>query len=208
VRVRVTDTVVHKHRQARLGRPGPDTVYRRIEHHRFNLEVSTDAYAVAFDAASDGCFPLIANEDTAPAELLRVYKVQPHLERRHATFKGVIRVPPVMLKSDSRINALEFFLYAALLVLALVERELRLAMGAKGIESLPLSYEERPCEAPTAARVFELLESLATTIIRHDGEALTAIAPSLNPLQRQLLSLLKVPHRAYGPAMRPLRKSG
>jgi hypothetical protein len=83
VRTQVNDAVEHEHRQVGRGRPGKDTAYRRIEHHRFTLDISTDADVVAFDAASDGCFPFITNEDSPAAELLRIYKVQPHLERRH-----------------------------------------------------------------------------------------------------------------------------
>ncbi len=207
VRVQVTDTVEHEHRQLRRGRPWKNTVYRRIEHHRFSVEFSTDADAVGFDAASDGCFPYITNEEVPPAELLRVYKAQPHLERRHATYKGVIEAAPLVLKSDARIDALGFCLYVALLVHALVERALRWAMAAKGIESLPLYYEDRACKMPTAARVFELLEPLVSTTVSHDGEVLTVSAPILDPLQKQILTLLKVPHSAYSSAGLPPRNS-
>jgi transposase len=207
VRVEVTDHVDNEHRQVKRGRPGKDTVYRRIEHHRLSLSCSTDAPAVAFDAASDGCFPFITNEAVPPAELLRIYKAQPHLERRHATYKGVIEAAPVLLKSDARIDALGFCLYVALLVHALVERELRRAMAARGIESLPLYYEDRACKTPTAARVFELLHPLATTTVSHAEELITVVAPTLDPLQKQILTLLKVPHSAYNPADRRPRNS-
>lgn len=41
-------------RSVKRGRPGPNTVYRRIERHQFSIEVSTDSETVAADAASDG----------------------------------------------------------------------------------------------------------------------------------------------------------
>jgi hypothetical protein len=85
----------------------------------------------------------------------------------------------------------------ALLVHALVERELRRAMTAKGIANLPLYYEDRACSAPTAARVFELLEPLCATAILHGDEPLVLHAPQPDPLQRKILSLLKVPSSAY-----------
>ncbi len=197
VTVKVTDTVVHEHRQVQRGRPGANTAYRRIEHHRFGLSYETDAAAVAADATSDGCFPFITNLDASPAELLRVYKAQPHIERRHATFKGVIEAAPLTLKSDARIDALAFCLYVALLVHALVERELRRAMADAGVKALPLYYEDRLCPAPTAARVFEILKSLCTTAVQHDGVLLTEAPPRLDALQKRVLTLLKVPHRAY-----------
>jgi transposase len=207
VKVTVTDTVDYEHRQERRGRPGKDTRYRRVEHHRFSVSFVTDAEAVAHDAASDGCFPFITNGTVPPAELLRIYKVQPHLERRHATFKGVIEAAPLTLKSNARIDALGFCLYVALLVHALIERELRRAMAAAGITSLPLYHEDRACAAPTAARVFESLEPLCATAVSHAGELLTISPPTLDPLQRQILALLKIPHRAYQSAGQTPRKS-
>ncbi len=207
VKVEVDDVVEVHHRQERRGRPGKNTRYRRIERHRFSLTVTIDAATVAYDAASDGCFPFITNEALAPAELLRIYKAQPHLERRHATFKGVIEAAPLTLKSDTRIDALGFCLYVALLVHALVERELRRAMVAKGLPALPLYHEDRACAAPTAARVFELLDPLSSTVVSHAGQLLTVVPPTLEPLQRQLLSLLKVPSSAYLTSRRALGKS-
>lgn len=197
VAAEVKEVIEVTHRQERRGRPGPDTRYRRIEQHRFSLTVSVDPTAVAFDAASDGCFPFVTNEKLPPAELLRMYKAQPRLERRHATFKGVLEAAPLTLKSDARIDALGLCLYAALLVHALVERDLRQAMAAQKITSLPLYYENRACATPTAARVFELLEPLAATAVSHPGTLLTIATPTLDPLQRQLLSLLGVPTGIY-----------
>lgn len=198
VTVAVLDTISYQHRQESRGRPGANTRYRRIERHRYSLEIRTDAEAVAYDAASDGCFPFITNEKLPASELLRIYKDQPHLERRHATFKGVIEAAPPTLKSDARIDALALCLYVALLVHALLERELRHAMAAKGIAALPRYYEDRRCTSPTAARVFELLDSLSATTVTHDGNLLAVVPPTLDPLQRQILGLVKVPRSAYG----------
>jgi hypothetical protein len=111
------------------------------------------------------------------------------------------------LKSNTRIDALAFCLYVALLVHALVERELRRAMTAKGITALPLYYEDRDCTAPTAARVFELLGPLSSTVLTHAGQLLTVIPPTPDPLQRQILSLLNVPLSAYSTSRQSFGKS-
>jgi hypothetical protein len=201
VRFEVSEEVDSDYRQERRGRPGPNTRYRRIDRSRFTLSYSTDAGQVATDAASDGCFPFVTNDKTmTPAELLTAYKAQPHLERRHATFKGVLEAVPVQLKSDYRIDALGFCLYAALLTHALIERELRQAMTATGIAALPLYYEDRACKSPTAARVLELLDPLARTVVLHHDSLLALQEPILSPLQEQVLRLLSVPTSPYGAA--------
>ena len=198
VRVEVTDHVEVTHRQERRGRPGPDTRYRRVETRRFDLTWAVDADAVAYDAAADGCFPFITTETDSPAaDLLRLYKAQPRLERRHATLKGVIAAAPLTLKTDRRIDAFGLCLYIALLVHALVERQLRYAMAADDITALPLYPEDRDCRAPTAARVFEVLDPLTRTTVRHHDRVLAITDPTLTPLQQRLLTLLGTPHRAY-----------
>lgn len=119
----------------------------------------------------------------------------------HATFKGVIEAAPLTLKSDARIDALGFCLYVALLVHALVERELRRAMAAEGIPSLALYYEDRACATPSAARVFQVLEPLCATAVSCAGQLLALVPPAPDPLQRQILRLLPVPTSAYRSAV-------
>lgn len=197
MRYQVSSQVVSTYRQAKAGRPGPDTAYRRVDRTTFGLSYWVDAARVATDAASDGCFPMITNDRAmSQAELLRAQKAQPHLERRHATFKGVLEATPVELKSDYRIDALAFCLYVALLVHALIERELRRAMADAGIAQLPLYYEDRPCTYPSAARVLEVLDPLSRTIVLHDGQQLAVQQPSPDQLQTQILNLLgcALPH--------------
>jgi len=197
VRFEVTEQVTTQRKQVSRGRPGPDTRYRHIERHRFTLSFWVDEARAARDAASDGCYPLITNDKhLPPAGLLAAYKRQPRLERRHATLKGVLRATPAELKNDTRIDALGFCLYAALLIHALIERELRNAMTEAGVRHLPLYPEDRPCAAPAAARVLEILSPLTRTIIRHNDQA-TVVPPQLSALQKQILALLGMTLAAY-----------
>ncbi len=155
VAVTAEEHVEHDHRKEGRGRPGPNSRYRRVDTRRYTSSWQGDADAVAFDAASDGAFPLITNDrDMNPAALLAAYKGQPHLERRNHTLKGVLDAAPLQLNSDQRIDALAFCLYTALLVHALIERALRAAMAAAGIDQLPLYHEGRPCTAPGVPRGF------------------------------------------------------
>ena len=198
VRATVGEETISEHRKVGPGRPGPNSRYRRVDHRRFTLSWHVDAAAVAYDAASDGAFPLVSNDtDMSAAELLAAYKGQPHLERRNHTLKGVIDAVPVELKRDTRIDAFVLCLYAALLVHALIERQLRAGMAAAGLDQLPLYHEHRACKTPTAARVLELLEPLARTHITHDGRTLAVVEPALTPLQHQLLELLDIPLNTY-----------
>jgi len=84
----------------------------------------------------------------------------------------------VYLKSVARIEALLFLHFVALLVHALVEGEIRQAMRARRLRSLPLYPEQRACEAPTARRIFELFEPLQRHLLRKDGRVVQRSTPS------------------------------
>ena len=84
------------------GTPGPKTTFRQQTRPRFTLNWKARAHIIRDEAASDGCFPLITNDDHLnPAELLAAYKHQPHLERRHHLLKSAQSVAPVLLHNPA-----------------------------------------------------------------------------------------------------------
>ena len=129
----------HSFKQSRRGRPGPETAYRKITRRRYDIEWALDAQAIAYDQKSDGMYPLLSNDRSlSPAQVLTAHKGQPRIEKRFEQLKSVHEIAPVFLKNEARIEALFTLYFLALLVQALIERELRQAMKAAGIEQLPL----------------------------------------------------------------------
>src|SRR5665811_808288 len=193
-----TTTTIVRHKQQRRGRPGPNTAYVRIEQQRHSVAAVIADDIVRDDAHFDGCWPLVTNDtQMTEADLLAVYKRQPGVEKRHHVSKGVVDFVPVYLKSNERIDASAFLGYVAVLVHALIERELRTAMRDDGLAELPLYPEGRACKGPTAARVIEIFEPLCAHELVHNGEALKRYDPELSKLHRQILDLLKVQAAAY-----------
>jgi transposase len=143
-------------------------------------------------------YPLITNcEGLSPEDVLVKHKYQPTLEKRHEQLKTVYSVAPTFLKNEGRVEALLLLYYAALLVQALIERQLRNAMNTRELSQIPLYPEERECRSPTARKVLDAFAALQ----RHhlwNGTTLERIfEPNLSLLQRQLLDLLGVPDTAY-----------
>lgn len=129
VKVARTTRTEHDFKQTRRGRPGPDTAYRRITHRRYDLEWNIDSAAVTYDEKSDGTYPLITNDrKLTPLEVLDAHKGQQTLEKRFEQLKTVHAIAPVILKNPARIEAFFTIYFFALLVQALIERELRRAM--------------------------------------------------------------------------------
>jgi transposase len=194
----VIETTEETLRQEKRGRPGKNTRYRKITRTHWHVKHDLDTAKVGYDAASDGCFPLISNDhDLTGAELLAAYRYQPHLEKRHHQLKSVQHAAPVLMKSPERIDALFCCQYIALLCCCLIERDLRNAMKRDDVTELPLYPEQRACSQPTAARALELFASLARHHLTRDGQHVQTFPPQLTALHQQLLHLLGLPASTY-----------
>ncbi|HYN90471.1 MAG TPA: IS1634 family transposase [Thermoleophilaceae bacterium] len=194
----IAETTQESFRQEKRGRPGDKTRYRKTEKAIFTLSFKVDDAQVAYDAATDGCFPIVSNDrELSDPELLAAYRYQPNLEKRHHQLKTVLGAAPVELKSPSRIEGLACCEFIALLAQCLIERELRAAMTRDGVTELALYHEGRATRAPTAARVFDLYADATRNHLASSGETIQVFEPDLTPLQRQVLDLLAVPQNAY-----------
>ena len=193
----VVDTQ-YEYKQARPGRPSPKTPYRRKKRTRFSLQWKLKSDVVAYDANSDGMFPLVTNcEDMVPGEIFKKYKYQPRLEKRHEQIKTVYAVAPAFLKNEGRLEALLLLYFLAMLVQALIERQVRLVMVREGIKALPLYPEERNCKAPTANRILEIFERIQRHDLMADEQIQQRFPPKLTDLQSDLLQMLGVARSAY-----------
>ena len=194
----VTETITKKYKQARAGRPGPATNYREILTSTFNVQADIALDRVAYDAASDGCFPLISNDrDLSGAQVLAAYRYQPNLERRHHLLKSVQDAAPVLLHNPARIEALFCCQFLALLICALIEREVRNGMRQATLDNIALYPELRDCKAPSAERILEIFAAVARHQLHRDGTLIKTFQPELTAQQQQVLDLLGLPHSAY-----------
>lgn len=200
VTVRRTLRTEHRFRQMRRGRPGPDTPYRKTTRRHPDLEWQLNEATLAYDRKSDGMYPLLTNDKTlTPAQVLEAHKGQPTLEKRFQQTKTVHEIAPVLLKNPGRIEALFTLYFLALLVQALIERELRSAMRRARIVELPLYPEERRCKRPTTEQVLRLFSHAERHVLLNNGQPVQVFHPELTNLQKQILDLLGVPLRAFRP---------
>ena len=152
------------------------------------------------DALFDGIFPLITNIETkelSMKEVLLKYKFQPYIEKRHQQFKSAFEAAPVFLKLPHRIEALMFVYFIVLLLNALIERELRLAMEREKIQSLPLYPEQRECIYPTAIRIIDLFSDQRRHILFSGSKNVKHFYDPLSDLQVKILKLLNVSKEDY-----------
>ena len=201
VHIHVEQDTIETFRQAKRGRPGPNTAYKKIVTTTLRIRFTVDEAQVAHDAASDGMWPLLTNDpDMAAAELLAAYKWQPNLEKRHAQLKGTQLVAPMWLRDPARIEGLLTCHFIAMLIAALIERTIRRAMADAGLTELSLYPEDRGCVAPTTARILDIFTGIARhQLAAPDGTVLRTFQPELTELQAQVLDLLGIPSSVYSP---------
>jgi transposase len=182
------------------GRPGKNSKYVKVVKERWSFEALPNPLKIQDDANNDGIFPLITNIPTTELsmkDILLRYKYQPYIEKRHQQFKSVFAAAPVYLKSPHRIEALMFVYFLVLLLNALIERDLRLAMVKAGISSLPLYPEERKCKFPATARVIELFGNQRRHLLKAGEKRVRRFVDELSEIQVKVLELLDVSTESY-----------
>jgi transposase len=180
------------------GRPGPRSVYRHVGKTHYELQWSVNEEVVKNKANADGFFPLITNiKGLDMRGILKQYKYQPRLEKRHSYLKSVLEVAPMYLKTAERIEALLFLYYLALVIYALIERDMRQAMKEAGIKSLPIYPEQRECRRPSAERILEAFRNFSKHELRQDDNLEETFFDTLGELQAEVLNLLRIPLRYY-----------
>jgi transposase len=193
IEVTIEERAEETFRQEGRGRPNAKTLYLKRERIRFDLTIRVDHARLAEEARCDGIFPLISNQTTTSAkDLLLAYKQQPMIEKRFSQLKTDFVVAPVFLKEVTRIQALLCVYFMALLVEALLERELRRAMEREGIDSLPLYPEGRACRRPTARKVIDLFEDVQRHELFAGRRSAVVFTTKLSRLQRRILRLLNM----------------
>jgi transposase len=187
--------------QTHRGRPGPDTPFLRKIKISFDITWKNREEALRYDLRTDGIFPLITNDrDLDLRRILLAYKLgQPGVEQRHHNLKGFHEVAPQYLKSVVRIEAFLCVYFLALLVNALIEREIRRGMKKGRISQLAIYPEDRPCKRPTTEQLLRVFEDVRLHRVQelHPRGTVYLYPPQLTPLEHRILRLLGVPLDAY-----------
>ena len=147
-----------------------------------------DHEAIAAAAQTDGIYALATNlpgNRLTAGKILRSYKGQQIVERRHRDYKQTLKVRPIFLHNDDRIYALTSIIGIALLIFGLIETELRKALGET--ELLPGLLPENRAAKPTGRNALGVFQGLGLTYT-HAGIQLDRLTHT----QRRVLELLQI----------------
>jgi hypothetical protein len=163
---------------------------------RPTLRFRRDDQAISRAALTDGLSALATNLPgrLSAERVLRTYKQQWMVERRHRDLKQTLRVRPIFLHNDDRIEALVSVVGLALLVFGLIETELRKRLGD---EQLPGLLPEGRSGPPTGRNILAAYQGLGLTYTTHG-----IMLDRLTPTQRRILELLDI--EVHWPEQAPL----
>ena len=147
--------------------------------------------AIVHAARIDGIYALATNTpgQLTAGHILRLYKDQEIVERRHRDLKQTLKVRPIFLHNDDRIYALISIVGIALLIFGLIETSLRQALEHDPRHEhklLPLLPEGRLAK-PTGANILAAFQGLDLTYTQQGIEL-----DPLTPTQQRILELLQI----------------
>ena len=179
------------------GRPGPNSKYEDRELITYHIQWHRNETVIEQASKTDGVFPLITNTTLPAADVLRTYKKQPFLEKRFYTKKSVLEVAPVFLEKNRRIEAMMFLYFIALMIVSLIERNIRRQMVEEQIEDLPILPARMKTKTPTWNNIRYFFRNVHLALIIEGDRILKSTVKGVTKLHYRLLKLLKVSFDAY-----------
>jgi transposase len=184
--------------QVGRGRPGKKTKYRTKVNTLLTLTWTKKKSALQQEAQIDGVFPLLCTDHRLTAkEVLKAYKYQPRLEKRFSQFKTIHNASPLLFKKVERIEANMFGFFIALVIQALIEREVRKNMKEQEIEKLRVYPEQRDATHPTTCKILDRFENICIYKIMSNSIVVETFRDSLNENQKLILKLLNIGEDQY-----------
>jgi len=190
---------ITERKQVTPGRSSENTQYKEDKKTIYSLDWHRNEIVIEQELRADGMFPLITNDKHINAvDALQTYKQQPFLEKRFQTKKSILKVAPVFLNKNERIEAMVFLYFIALMLVSLIERNIRQQMKENDIESLPILPTGLKTKTPTWNNIRYYFRSIYLSIIIDGEKTISTTIKGVTKLHKQLLELLKVPVSKYG----------
>ena len=142
---------------------------------------------IATVASFDGIYALATNLPgrITAGTVLRLYKDQQIVERRHRDMKQTLKVRPIFLHNDDRVYALLSIVAISLLIFGLIEAQTRAALGPD--QQLPGLLPEGRAARPTGRNILAAFQGLGLTYT-HTGIQLDRLTDT----QQHVLDLLQI----------------
>ena len=197
IQVKIVEEKQIKKVQTTCGKPGPKTEYREVEIITYDIKWQIDDETVEKKSRTDGIFPLITNSELEASKVLQIYKEQPYLEKKMNTTKSILEIAPVFLKLPRRIEAITFLYFVALMIISLIERNIRRNMQIEGSEKLPILPQGMNTKRPTWNNLNYFFRNVHLSIIEVNGSIQSSTVKGFTKLHEKICRLIEVPFSVY-----------
>ena len=182
------------------GRPGPQTKFRTKISKIYTLSWTRKKLVLQNERKIDGIFPLLSTDLTLSGkQVLETYKYQPRLEKRFDYLKNVLLAAPLLFKKIERVDGIMFLYYLALVVSALLEREIKKSITSEGVEQLFIYPEERASKFPSTSIILDRFEDLSVCYFFRNGKIKGKFKDELSKKQKEILKYLEIKNENYWP---------
>jgi len=196
--IEIREVIEQWHKQIGRGRPNKNTEYETIFKTIYTLSWGRKKEVLNREKKVDGIFPILCTDENMTAkEALEAYKYQPRLEKRFYQLKSVHNAAPTLFKKVARVEAIMLLFFLALILQAVIEREVRQQMKKSDIEALSIYPEHRLAYHPTTAKIFDRFQEFSNYKITEEGQVIKEYTDELTDLQKSILSLLGMTEKSY-----------
>ena len=195
--VALTEIKEEHKKQIGIGRPGRETKFRTVSKEIYSLSYTRNLKTLKEEKNVDGLFPLLSTDpDITAKEALLAYKYQPRLEKRFTQFKSIHKVAPLLFKKIERVEGIMFLFFIALMLQALIEREVRHKMKDNKIIALPIYPEQRIAYHPTTSKIFDRFAGMSVYYLKQ-GKNVKRYQDELSALQKEIIFILGMSERDF-----------
>lgn len=196
--VDVTEVQEEYTRQVGRGRPGKETQYQTVYTTIFSLVWARHKKRLQQEQNTDGIFPLLSTDSELSAkDVLVAYKYQPNIEKRFQQLKTIHEGAPLLFKRIDRVEAIMFVFFMALMLQAVIERQVRRQMKKEGRDAVPIYPEHRKASHPTTSKIVDRFYDVSTYELTEKKQVLERFKDELTETQKELLRLLKIQENQY-----------
>ena len=198
ITINMGTTKTSEMKQIGSGRPSAKTKYKEVIMELLTLYWMRNTAAIQEEMQLDGLFPLLSTDVSITSEsAIKNYKYQPKIEKRFSQFKSIHNAAPLLFKKIERVEANMFVFFVAMMVQALIEREIQQAMKKRNILSIDVYPEQRCSEKPTTNSISQLFEPVSTYQIIAGEKLIKANRDELDETQKLVINLLGLSEKNY-----------
>lgn len=199
---KIVNEPITTYKNKKRGRPAknakPEQVAVCHDHFRIVLDFVQNAFDQTFSRC--GYYPLLTNqsaEQLSIEQAMLAHKKQYKSEHTFRRAKGPLSIEPIYLHTPERIEAFLLLFKIALQMVVLIERTARKNINERdcGLDGfMPNKSDVRNPKSEYMLKEFE--DIVKGQIPLPNGDTYGFVS-ELNPLQRDILSILEVPHECY-----------